>query len=249
MGNLDEPWTSASKRSCYSRNPSHAISVSSGSHCTGRGEKTVSDAWNGYHSVPLQPEDRHFTTFITPLGRYRYCSAPQGYIASGDAYTRRFDEVAAEFPNKIKVIDDALLWHNSLEESFFQAARWLDLCGKNGITQNPNKFVLGADTGEFSGFKITLTEVQPSDDILRAIRDFPKPKNITDIRSWFGLINQVAYTFSMASHMQPFRDLLKPKSTFYWDETLQKLFEESKETIIEEKETAFISSTSPKQPV
>ena len=34
--------------------------------------------------------------------------------------------------------------------------------------------------------------------------------------------------------MQPFRDLLKPKSAFYWDETLQKLFEESKETIIEE---------------
>ena len=27
--------------------------------------KTVTDAWNGYHSVPLRPEDRHLTTFIT----------------------------------------------------------------------------------------------------------------------------------------------------------------------------------------
>ena len=133
-------------------------------------KKTVSDAWNGYHSVSLQPEDRHFTTFITPWGRYRYCTAPQGYVSSGDAYTRRFDEIASDFPNKIKVIDDVLLWDDSLEQSFFQAARWLDLCGKNGIIQNPNKFVLGADTVEFSGFKITLAEVQPSDDILRAIQ-------------------------------------------------------------------------------
>ncbi|KAJ8369166.1 hypothetical protein SKAU_G00091940 [Synaphobranchus kaupii] len=40
--------------------------------------KTVFDAWNGYHSVPLHEDDRHKTTFITPWGRYRYLSAPQG---------------------------------------------------------------------------------------------------------------------------------------------------------------------------
>ena len=34
--------------------------------------KTVTDAWNGYHSVPLRMSDRHLTTFITPFGRWRY---------------------------------------------------------------------------------------------------------------------------------------------------------------------------------
>ena len=48
--------------------------------------KTVFDAWNGYHSVPICEEDRHLTTFITPWGRYRYRTAPQRYIASGDGY-------------------------------------------------------------------------------------------------------------------------------------------------------------------
>ncbi len=33
--------------------------------------KMVFDAWNGYHSVALHQEDRHYTTFITPWGRYR----------------------------------------------------------------------------------------------------------------------------------------------------------------------------------
>lgn len=47
-------------------------------------KKSVLDAWNGYHSVPIQQDDRHLTTFITPWGRYRYKTAPQGYIASGD---------------------------------------------------------------------------------------------------------------------------------------------------------------------
>ena len=56
-------------------------------------KKTVTDAWNGYHSVPIREEDRHVTTFITPWGRYRYRVAPQGFLASGDAYTQRFDSL------------------------------------------------------------------------------------------------------------------------------------------------------------
>ena len=31
-------------------------------------KKTVFDAWNGYHSIPLYPDDHHYTTFITPWG-------------------------------------------------------------------------------------------------------------------------------------------------------------------------------------
>ena len=81
--------------------------------------KTVFDAWNGYHSVPLDERDRHYTTFITPWGRYRYCVAPQGYVSSGDAYTRRFDEIVMDVPRKTKCIDDTLLWSDNIEQCFF----------------------------------------------------------------------------------------------------------------------------------
>ena len=59
--------------------------------------KTVLDAWNGYHSLPLDDNAKDATTFITQWGRYRYRRAPQGYHASGDAYTRRFDDITKEF--------------------------------------------------------------------------------------------------------------------------------------------------------
>jgi len=77
-------------------------------------KKTVFDAWNGYHSVPICREDRHLTTFITPWGRYRYKTAPQGYIASGDGYTRRYDEIVSDIPNKTKCVDDVLLLFSGL---------------------------------------------------------------------------------------------------------------------------------------
>ena len=197
-------------------------------------KKTVFDAWNCYHSVALHPDDRHLATFITPWGRYRYRVAPQGYVASGDGYSRRFDEIVSDVPDKTKCIDDTLLWATDLEASFHQATKWLDLCGRSGITLNPEKFIFGADTVEFAGFEVTRESVRPSQKYLCAIGSFPTPQNITDIRSWFGLINQVAYTFSMTERMSPFRSLLKPDTPFQWDDTLHKLFEESKTVILDE---------------
>ncbi len=134
-------------------------------------KKSVFDAWNGYHSVPLHPEDRHYTTFITPWGRYRYRTAPQGYISSGDGYTRRYDEIASSIPNHTKCVDDALLWSDTIEESFFQACNWLDLCGRNGITLNPEKFRFAQDEVEFAGFEITTDTVRPCKKYIRAISD------------------------------------------------------------------------------
>ena len=62
--------------------------------------KSVLDVWNSYHSVPVMKEDRDKLTFLTPWGRYRYCVAPQGYLASGDGYTQIFTKITKAIKNK-----------------------------------------------------------------------------------------------------------------------------------------------------
>ena len=90
------------------------------------------------------------------------------------------------------------------------------------------------------------TKNQLSDKHIRAIRDFPTPRNITDIRSWFGLINQVSYCDSLRNDMVPFREHRKPSSTFYWDDQLQQVFEQSKAAILN-KFTAGVRIFDPKR--
>ena len=196
-------------------------------------KKTIFDAWNGYHSVALNKRDRHFTTFITPWGRYRYCTAPQGYIASGDAYTARYDALVANVRSKTKCIDDTLLWSDDITEAFHQATEWLHICAVNGITLNPKKFHFAEDTVEFAGFTVTPSEVRPADKFLESITEFPTPTSITDIRAWFGLVNQVSYAFAMTSAMLPFRALLKPSTPFVWSDELAEAFAASKLHICE----------------
>ena len=198
--------------------------------------KTVLDAWNGYHSCSLDEESKHLTTFITPFGRYRYRKLPQGFLASGDAYTDRYDKIIADVEDKTKIVDDTILWKPSIKESFFQTCRYLTLCSRNGIVFNRKKFCFAKEEVEFAGFLITNSEVKPSQKILASISDFPVPKTISDIRGWFGLVNQVAPFFANRRVMEPFRELLKPPAQgkkVYWDDNLTKLFKESKEVIVE----------------
>ena len=65
-------------------------------------------------------------------------------------------------------------------------------CDK-GIVFNKNKFQFCEDSFEFAGLKITSSGILPSDHILIAIQDFPTPKTLTDARSWFDLVSQVAW--------------------------------------------------------
>ena len=104
----------------------------------------------------------------------------------------------------------------------------------NGVTLNPKKFEFAKDIIQFAGFEITLDTVRPCQESLEAILNFPRPSNITDIRSWCGLLNQVAYAFSVAEHMQPFRHLMKPGNPFIWSDELEELFEQSKQAIVKD---------------
>ena len=196
--------------------------------------KTVLDAWNGYHSLELTQEGRAATTFITEWGRYRYCRGPQGYHGTGDAYTRRFDDITADEQRYVRCIDDGCLWDDDIETSFWHTFDHIKRCADQGIVFNREKFKFGREVVEFAGFEVTMDGYRPAPRILAAIREFPTPTNITDIRSWFGLVNQVAYSFSQSHIMEPFRELLKKGRKFYWDDTLETRFQRSKDEVIQQ---------------
>ena len=197
-------------------------------------KKSTLDAWNGYHSVEVREEDRHYLTFLTPEGRYRYRTAPQGYMASGDAYTHRYDLITRDVRNMKRVIDDTLLYSEDLEKAYYQVAEYLVLVGRNGIILNPDKFSFGCDEVNWAGVRLTKDKVLPLEEHVEAIRNFPTPVNVTDMRSYWALVNQVSHYYAASPKLAPFRELLKKNVKWYWDDVLQDIFEESRAVIADE---------------
>jgi hypothetical protein len=203
--------------------------------------KTVTDAWEGYHSVPLDRESSKLTSFVTPFGCYRYLTNPQGNHVSGDAYNKRFDMVTSNVEDVVRQVDDSLLWKPTIEECFAHTAKYLTLLGRNGILQNPAKFQFCQKEVDWSGFRIAGDTVRPMPHISQAVRDFPTPVNRTDLRSFMALVQQVSYAIAVAPKLLPFRELLKETVPWFWDGKVDHVFTETKAELADKVEEGIKS--------
>ena len=86
---------------------------------------------------------------------------------------------------------------------------------------------------EFAGFRVMADGVKPSNQILDSIQNFPEPTTLKEVRCWFGLIKQVAWSYSNGDTMTNFRDLVKPTVKMWvWSPTLREEFKKAKEEIV-----------------
>ena len=125
--------------------------------------KTVVDAWHGYDSLLLNPEQGHLTTFMTEEGPLWHNLGPQGCYITQDAYTQRYDAITKDVLRKQQVIDDSLLYDPvaNIKEYWWRVIDYLILSGKNGIIFNTKKIQFSQLDVEFAGHKITEDSVRP----------------------------------------------------------------------------------------
>ena len=109
---------------------------------------------------------------------------------------------------------------------------FLTRVGQAGIVLNPDKFQFAERSVDFAGFRVSDSTIEPLPKYLDAIRDFPSPTSTTDMRSWFGLVNQVANYAQLWDIMEPFKPFLSPRCKFSWSPQLEEAFRLSKDAII-----------------
>ena len=109
-----------------------------------------------------------------------------------------YDELIKDDPSKIKITNDTLLYDSHLESSFFHTRDYLTFCAKNGTAINENKSHFCQENVEFAGLLLTPDGISPSPKILTAINDFQVPKDLRCACSWFGIVNQITWTYAIS---------------------------------------------------
>ena len=143
------------------------------------------------------------------------------------------DDITAHVVRMERCVDDSLMHDSTMEDHWWRVIDYLELAGNNGVVINPEKLQFSETTVDFAGFRVSNDTVQPLPMFIEAISQFPTPRSITDIQSWFGLVNQVAHYAQLRQMLEPFRRFLSPKVTFEWSDELDCTFRNSKACIIE----------------
>jgi DNA-binding protein Fis len=174
------------------------------------------DAASGYFQIPLDEESSLLTTFLLPSGKYRYTRAPMGLSSSSDEFCRRSDEAIKGIKGVLKIVDDILVQGSTEEELLSRITQVLKRCQEKGITLYRSKAEAGSSV-KFAGYIISSDGVKPDPSKVQAITDFPRPSDVTGVRSFLGLANQLGmFVSNLAMVTNPLRQLLKKDSAFSW---------------------------------
>ena len=205
---------------------------------------TVFDALKGYHQVPLDEESQALTTFITPFGRFKYLRAPYGICSISDHYNRRMDGAFAGMQDFCRVVDDVILFDGTPEQHIQHLREALRRCEQQKISLNREKFKFCLTEVQFAGFTLTSEGYSVNKSIVKAIGDFPTPSSRTDLRSFCGLVNQLASsTRDVATALAPLRPLLSSHNDFLWTEVHGEAFQSAKQLLTSAPTLAYFDAT------
>ena len=189
------------------------------------------DSLKGYWTIPLDEEAQLLTTILLPSGKYAHCRAPMGLNASNDEYCRRSDEAIHGIPGALKIVDDTMLQAPNMTILLERLRLYLQKCRELGITISKPKLEIGPEI-KFAGHIVSAEGVKPDPMKLSAIRDFPTPTDITDLRSFLGLANQLTiFHPDLAQNTELLRGLLRKNIQFQWLDEHEQCFRKVKEVL------------------
>ena len=190
------------------------------------------DAQKGYFQIPLSEKCQALTCFILPQGRFVYLRAPMGLCCSNDWYCRRGDVALAGIRGVRKIVDDILVFASNETEFYERVREVFSRCREHQITLSKKKIEQGSSV-PFAGFIVGVNGVEANPARLKAVEDFPTPTDVTSVRSFLGLANQLAdFMPDLAQVTGPMRELLRKNVAFTWGSDQENSFKEAKRIIL-----------------
>ena len=200
----------------------------------------VFDALKGYHQIPLTEESKDLTAFMTPFGRFRYLRLAFGLNSAGDVFTLRYGNAIDKATDGRRATEDTLIRGSTSAELVDNTRKFFDACRENGITLNMRKVQWDKSEVLFGGFLLDPQGYRLDPALNKALSEFPVPTSPTDVRSFFGLSNQLCnFSDEIADKLAPIKSLLKKGVMFQWLPEHQKAFEEAREHLASPKTLAY----------
>ena len=126
-------------------------------------------------------------------------------------------------------IDDLLVHGETQNQHDRRLHAVLKRLEESNVTLNKSKCLFSIPSVKALGHVISAEGVSPDPDKVKAIVNIPVPKNVAEVRSFMGMVNQFnKFTSHLATKSKPLRDLLCKDSVWHWGECQNEAFNELK---------------------
>ena len=193
------------------------------------------DLRSGYWQLDLDKTSAEKTAFVTRKGHYQFNVLLFGLSNAPAIFQRLMNLVLSGLTWEVCLafLDDVIVISSTFEQHLERLQLVFDRFAKAGLKLNPGKCNLFQKKVKFLGSIVTEEGILPDPDKVKAVRDWPVPVNLRQVRAFVALASY--YRRSMkdfAKISKPLTTLTKKNERFVWSEDRQAAFEGLKQCLI-----------------
>lgn len=207
---------------------------------------TKIDLRSAYQQLVLDKASQQLCTINTHKGLFRYTRLPFGISSSPAIWQRFIEQVLAGLEGTCVIMDDLLVGGINDEEHLRNLENVFKQFQKYGLRVKLPKCVFLAPSVVYFGLRFSEGGLQPTDEKVKAIREAPSPSNVTELRSFLGMLAALSNFIPRLSTMaHPLYELLGNRP-WNWTSSCEQVFGNVKQALTSE---TILTHYNPELPV
>ncbi|XP_026142558.1 uncharacterized protein K02A2.6-like [Carassius auratus] len=186
------------------------------------------DLSHAYLQMRVEEDSRKFLTISTQKGLFQYNRLPFGIASAPAIFQRAMNQILQGLPNVHCYLDDILVTGQTEAEHLENLDAVL-----GWLHAEKGKCDFFKDSLEYLGHIIDAEGLHKSPKKVHAIVNAPIPSNITQLRSFLGLLNYYGrFIPNLANIANPLNALLCKGKRWQWSEECDAAFKKAKEQLV-----------------
>ena len=177
------------------------------------------DLRSGYHQIRIAPEDVPKTAFRTRYGHYEFLVLPFGLTNAPATFMHLMHQALRPFLDECALVflDDILIYSKTLEEHEQHVRRVLDALREQKLYAKESKCEFFKHEVEFLGHRVGQDGVRMMEDKVEAIREWPTPRSVRDVRAFLGTAGYYRkFIRNFSAIAAPLSELTRDSVKFEW---------------------------------
>ena len=201
---------------------------------------TSIDLKHAFWQIPMKPEDREKTAFICGYKLWQYRQMAFGLKNSPATFQRCISKAIGENKFSLAYLDDIIIFSATVEEHLTHIELILKCLARHNLNAKIKKCEFFKTSLTFLGHIVSRDGISVCPDKVTAVKEFPVPISMKELRSFLGLANYYRRFIKDYSKITCVLTRLLQKNVEYkWTAECQSAFDELKERLTQAPVLAF----------